>query len=140
MVEQFIEGLPPALKIFLREKKLTSGADTGLAADIYVGARRYGGYTRRLPEDMSTQKHDSGVRRSLSGVTGERRVVEGNVERKCYRCGEVRQYKWDCPREVNPRFVKDKPQGIENLTRVVRCYSCWEKDHVSTKDQAKPNL
>ena len=35
VVEQFIEGLPQALKISLREKKLTSGAEAGLAADSY---------------------------------------------------------------------------------------------------------
>ena len=29
------------------------------------------------------QKHDGGVRRSELGVPGKRRVVEGEVERKC---------------------------------------------------------
>ena len=121
VVEQFIEGLPPALKISLEEKKLTSGAEAGLAADTYVGARRYGGYTRWPLGNISTQKHDSGVRRSELGVSGERRVVEGKVERKCYRCGGVGHFKWECPREVKPRFAGDKPQGVENPTRVVRC-------------------
>ena len=107
VVEQFIEGLPPALKTSLREKKLTLGAGAGLAADTYVGARRYGGYTKGLPGDMSTQKPESGVRRSELGVSGERRFVEGKIERKCYMCGGVGHFKWDCPREVKPRSVGD---------------------------------
>ena len=40
VVEQFVEGLPPAFKISLKEKKLTSGAEAGQAVDTYVGARR----------------------------------------------------------------------------------------------------
>ena len=60
-------------------------------------------------------------------MSGERRVVEGKVERKCYRCGGVGHFKWEYPREVKPRFVRDKPQGVENPTRVVRCYSCGER-------------
>ena len=55
MVEQFIEGLLPALKISLREKRLTSGAEAGQAADSYVGARSYGGYARGLPGDVYSE-------------------------------------------------------------------------------------
>ena len=95
-MEQFIEGLPPALKISLMEKKLTSGVETGLAEDTYVRVRRYGGYSKGLAGDMSTQKHDSGVRRSELGVSGKRRVVEGKIERKCYRCGGVGHLEWEC--------------------------------------------
>ena len=70
VVEPFIEGLPPALKISLREKKLTSRAEAGLAADSYVRGQRYGGYGRGLPGDMSTQNLDSGVMRSEFVVSG----------------------------------------------------------------------
>ena len=82
-MEQFIEGLPPALTISLKEKRLTSGPEAGLTADTYVGAWRYGRYGKGFPGDTSTQKHDSGVRRSELSVSGERRVVEGKIERKC---------------------------------------------------------
>ena len=67
-------------------------------------------------------------------------MIVVKVERKCYRCGEVGHFKWECPREVKPRFVGDKPQGVENPTMVVRCYSCGEKGHILTRCPAKPNL
>ena len=139
-MEQFREGLPPALKVSLREKDPTSGAEAGLAADTYVGAQRYGRYTKGLPQDMSTQKHDNGVSRYELGVSGERRVVEGKVERKYYRYGDIGHFKWDCPREVKPRFVGEKPQRVENPTWVLRCYSCGGKGHISTRYPAKPDL
>ena len=89
VVEQFIESLPLALKISLREKKVSSGAEAGLAADTYIGAWRYGGYDTDLPENMPSQKHDGGVRRSVLGISGERGVMESKVERKCYECAGV---------------------------------------------------
>ena len=89
---------------------------------------------------MSTQKHDSGVRRSELGLPGERIVVEGKFGRKCYECGGVGHFKWECPREVKPRFVGEKPQEVENPTRVVRCYSHGENGYILTRCQAQPNL
>ena len=75
--------------MFLRKKTLMSGAEAGLAADSFVGTWRYGGHTRGLPGDMLAHKHDGGftrselgTRRSDLGISGEGRVVEGNVERK----------------------------------------------------------
>ena len=55
MVKQFIDGLPPALKISLSEKKITSGPEAGLAADTYVGVRRYRGQGRGLPGDVYSE-------------------------------------------------------------------------------------
>ena len=66
--------------------------------------------------------------------------MESKVERKCYRCGEVGHFKWEGPREVKPRCVGDKPQGVDNPIRVVRCYSCGEKGYILTRHPSKPNL
>ena len=70
---------------------------------------------------MSTQKHDSGVRRSELGVSREIEVVEGKIESKCYRCGGVVHLKWECPREIKPRFAENKPHRVENPTSVLKC-------------------
>ena len=46
----------------------------------------------------------------------------------------------ECPREVKHRFVGNKPQGIKNPTRLVKCCSCVGKSHISTVCPAKPNI
>ena len=90
---------------------------------------------------MSTQKFYSGVRRSELGVSGERSVVESKIERKCYIFGGVEHLKWECLREVKPRSVVDKPQVVENPTRVVKYYSCQGgKDHILKGYPVEPNI
>ena len=76
VVEKFIEGLPPSLKISLREKE-------------WEGAQRDERYTRGLADDISAQKHYGVIRRSELGISGERMVVKGNIERKHCKCGEL---------------------------------------------------
>ena len=68
VVEQFMDGLPPQLRVWMLERRLTSMEEVGLAADDYVGAQRYGVVTRGHAQ-MSRDKPQGGTRMEiLKGV------------------------------------------------------------------------
>ena len=68
VVEQFMDGLPPQLRVWMLERRLTSMEEVELAADDYVGAQRYGVVTRGHAQ-MSRDKPQGGTRMEiLKGV------------------------------------------------------------------------
>ena len=123
VVEQFLETLPPHLRIWLKEKKPRSAVEVGTLADEYVEARK-GTY--------SGKSHGFG---SLGGTTSGRNAGEG-VTRKCFKCGEAGHLRDRCPKvqeKVTPMKLK-----TEQTAKNMRCYSCGQPGHFATRCPAKP--
>ena len=55
VVEQFMDGLPPELRVWMLERRLTSMEEIRLSADDCVGAWRYGVVTRGACTDVNGQ-------------------------------------------------------------------------------------
>ena len=156
VVEQFMDGLPPQLHVWMLERRLTSMEEVGFAADDYVGARRYGVVTRghaQTSRDNPSRWYQDGDAEGSSA--GNERRAGGESIQKCYGCGGVGHYKRECPRLTRNRSemggpgsrsgiggqVKTSPvnQNSEG-SRVVKCFSCGERGHISTRCPAKPAL
>ena len=156
VMEQFMDGLPPPLHVWMLERRLTSMKEVGLAADDSMGARRYGvvtrGHAQTSRDNPSRQYQDRDAEGSSAG--NEQRAG-GDSIRKCYGCGGVGHYKKECPRLTRNGSEMGGPgsrsgiggqvktslvnQGSEG-SRVVKCFSYGERGHISTKCPAKPVL
>ena len=122
VVEQFLETLPPHLRIWLKEKKPRSAVEAGTYADEYVEARKgtYSGKSRGFG--------------SLGGMTSGRNASEG-VTRKCFKCGEAGHLRDRCPKvqeKVTPMKLK-----TEQTAKNIRCYSCGQAGHFALRCPAK---
>ena len=76
VVEQFLETLPPHLRIWLKEKKAGSAVEAGTLADEYVEVHK-GTYSRKSYGSGSSGEATSG------------RNADDSVTRKCFKCGEA---------------------------------------------------
>ena len=104
VVEQFMDGLPPQLRVWMLERRLTSMEEVGLAADDYVGAQRYGVVTRghaQMSRDNPSRDNPSRWYQdgdAEGSSAGNERRAGGESIRKCYGCGGVGHYKRECQR------------------------------------------
>ena len=121
-VEQFLETLPPHLRIWLKEKKSGSAVEAGTWADEHVEDSK-GKYSGKSP--------GSG---SLGGATSGRNAGD-TVTKKYFKCREAGHIQNRGPRvQEKVTLVKLK---TEQTAKNMKCYSCGQPRHFASRCPAK---
>ena len=143
--EQLLEVLPPYLRMCIRDRKPTMEVEAGELVDEYTEARKssYGvkGSTgtgrevRSYPGDNTYHRYagsnpESSERtRRLNGEVRGSNLIGGLA------AGSSRHRKY-----FSCRDDEGAQQRGEVPPRVMRCFSCGERGHISTRCPARPNL
>ena len=127
VVEQLFNTMPKELRVWLAERKPTSGEESGQMADDYVQARRHVREAR--PDDKEDRK------------TGGTAPSVTPSSRKCYRCGAEGHVRSNCPvkdepAKDGPTEGKSKPRGFKNI----KCYNCGKYGHISANCPEKASF
>ena len=119
VTEQLMNTMPLELRIWISERKPTTGGEAGWLADDYVQARRH-------------------VRGTTTETKKEMERIRGREGRKRHVCGEEGHLMRACPKramvELKPQLSGGAgPNKGGGLKKPVKCYNCGEPGHISTK-------
>ena len=113
-MEQLLETLPPAVKIFVKERKPTTSQEAALLADDYVTAHKESRLT----------------------ISSKRESVV------CHKCKKAGHYARECPGEAKSDAntepdkestvkVDSKPRLRRDIAKHLTCYHCHKKGHIA---------
>ena len=117
LMEQFLIGVAPEVKVYLSERRVTAPAEAASLAEDFVLVSRQG------REASGRAWRDNGRPRPGSGGGGERKV-QGRAPR-CLRCGNPNHLAWQC------RSSNGGGGGAESGAAARRCYNCGQTGHLS---------
>ena len=123
VIEQLVNAMPSDLRIWIRERKLGTGAEAGNLADNYLQARK---------------KETSLGQRSSQEVSN--RSKGGVVEtRKCHICGEAGHIAPFCPKKGVSKdgACKGEKSGQSDRPGPVKCYNCGKNGHIAMQCPSK---
>ena len=121
VVEQLLETLPSHVRIWVRERKPTTGVEAGQLADDYFEARRG---TNRGSERPTNRP---------AAPTNRQPSEKPTEPRKCFTCGSTAHLRNDCPK----RSESTRPEG---KLATLKCFNCGNRGHISERCPAKPTL
>ena len=105
MLEQFLQGIPDGLQVWLRERKPESLRQAAVLADSYVLARRPEPQFKqdklhsieRFHHDGHGQGNEFAERKTDDSQAPQRSITNSKGDRKCYHCGKFGHFMYSCP-------------------------------------------
>ena len=109
-MEQLLNTMPPELRVWVSERKPTTGCEAGRLADDYVQARQ-----RVTGPNFDTKK---------TGGPGEKH--------RCPKCGLEGHLARNCPKKEAESATPDPTKTPKKSEKPpLRCYNCGKHGHIS---------
>ena len=124
LIEQLLDTMPVELRIWLSEKKPTTGREVGKLADDYLLVRRH-------------SCRESGGRIHESHHQGS----TPNQPRKCYSCGQQGYLSRNCPAKPSEGRPENTPPASTNTPKETtpktnperKCYNWHKRGHFANR-------
>ena len=124
VVEQLMEGMPRDLRIWLGDRKPTTGEEAGRLADSYVHSRQLD------PKELPPRET-------------RRPSRESGATKTCHYCKIKGHIAKDCRKAMADRMT-EKGRREANKTKMewnkIKCYNCQETGHIAANCPSKSNL
>ncbi|XP_065889411.1 uncharacterized protein [Dysidea avara] len=133
MLEQFLQGMPDGLRVWLRERKPESLRQAAVLADSYVLARKpepqfkqdKSHSIERFHHDSHGQSNEFTKEKIDDSQAHQRSITNSKGDKKCYHCGKFVHLTYSCPVRGEPKgnfFGKSHPEvplneGIKKFLR-----------------------
>ena len=125
MVEQFLQGMPDGLRVWLRERKPESLKQAAALADSYVLARRPESQLKREKphssekcyHDSHGHQNESSMRKGDDSHPPHKSLTNSKGDKKCYNCGKFGHLMYSCPARNESKgnfFSKNHPEVAWN--------------------------
>ena len=120
VVEQLLEMMPRDLRIWINNRKPTTGEEAGKLADSYIHSRR-----------LESQEPSRETNRSSS---------ESEVTRRCHYCKKKGHLAKECRKAIADKANESGASKLKTEKSKIRCYNCQEMGHIAAKCPSKPAL